>query len=733
MRKLILALFAALLLTPAASVQAQTLLSADFQDDELSPFTASSVASSEDWATSSDGDPDNAPYAVANGFGADEPSNDYLISPALDLSSAEGETLTFLNAKGFDDSGRRGLKVLVSTDYDGSGNPDNFTFTDISDRVTFSQGDFNFVSSGEIDLTDEQFQAEEVYIAFQYQSSGTGQGEAAAWEVDNVEVTADGGMERATVAFNDQVSDGGQTITVASASLPKDGYIVIHDSTLLDDPPQVTGSVIGVSDYLEAGDYTDLQVTLFDVPGGDFDGQTMLDGGQQLIAMPHQETSGNEEYNFITSGGDEDGPYLNADGDPVVDPGFVAVAENGVVPISEARTLGDATVTVEGIVTRAMGNFVRFQDPSGSGGASGLAVRQTGESSAFRQDVMDGTIGRGTRIRLTGTLSEFSGLLQVNDGDLDSYDVLSQDNDLPDPQSLDLADLAENGENYESELVTVDDLTFQLPDEAPSDSAFAAGTTYQIDGPSVAEDDSSVTFRVPNASDTNLEGKQILPGSFTYTGTPSQFTNFGNLPQSESYQLNAVMASEALPVEFAAAPTAAVEDESVTLSWKTLSETNNEGFRVQHRRAEGASSPGWTTASEQVDGAGTTTAANTYAYTVSGLAPGRYVFRVKQIDADGGASFSETVEAQVGAGDFALSTPTKNPFRGQTTLSYRTSGSAEVEAVLYNSLGQQVRELNATGGRITVEAAGLSSGLYFVRLATKGGERADTQAITLVR
>jgi hypothetical protein len=322
----------------------------------------------------------------------------------------------------------------------------------------------------------------------------------------------------ATVTFEDNTLGDGQSVAVASTSLPEDGYVAIHDASLLGedgepftDDDQPLSSVIGVSQHLEAGDHSDLDVTLFDVPGADFPADTSLSGSPTLIAMPHQETSGNQQYNFLTSEGSEDGPYVNDNGNPVV----------------QASTL---------------------------------------------------------------------------------------------------------------------------------------------------------------------------------------------------------------PVEFAAAPTAAVEDESVTLSWKTLSETNNEGFRVQHRRAEGApSSPGWTTASEQVDGAGTTTAANTYAYTVSGLAPGRYVFRVKQIDADGGASFSETVEAQVGAGDFALSTPTKNPFRGQTTLSYRTSGSAEVEAVLYNSLGQQVRELNATGGRITVEAAGLSSGLYFVRLATKGGERADTQAITLVR
>lgn len=163
------------------------LASVDFSDDQLDPMTAYSVASDEDWGTSSDGDPPNAPYAVANGFGADEASNDWLISPALDFTSTQDETLRFINAKGFNDSGRRGLQVKVSTDYDGSGNPENFTWTDVSDQVTFSEGEFEFVESGAVDLSGSEFQGSEVYVAFQYQS--TSPDNAAAWQVDNIVVS----------------------------------------------------------------------------------------------------------------------------------------------------------------------------------------------------------------------------------------------------------------------------------------------------------------------------------------------------------------------------------------------------------------------------------------------------------------------------------------------------------------------------------------------------------------
>ncbi len=76
-------------------------------------------------------------------------------------------------------------------------------------------------------------------------------------------------------------------------------------------------SVIGVSSYLDAGSHEDVSVSLFNVPGGDFD-MSMLKDDQSLIAMPHLDTDGNEEYDFVESGGKMDGPYTK-DGKAVID------------------------------------------------------------------------------------------------------------------------------------------------------------------------------------------------------------------------------------------------------------------------------------------------------------------------------------------------------------------------------------------------------------------------------
>ncbi|WP_049999186.1 ferritin-like domain-containing protein [Halococcus sediminicola] len=134
-------------------------------------------------------------------------------------------------------------------------------------------------------------------------------------------VSEEDAPEMASATFEDQSSDG-SSVTVASAALPDGGFVAIHDSSLLDG--NVAGSVIGVSEAYDAGTQMDVEIPLYSgVPGGDFD-QSSLDGDQTLIAMPHLDTNGNGSYDFITSGGEEDGAYT-ADGEAVVDDAEITV------------------------------------------------------------------------------------------------------------------------------------------------------------------------------------------------------------------------------------------------------------------------------------------------------------------------------------------------------------------------------------------------------------------------
>jgi len=129
--------------------------------------------------------------------------------------------------------------------------------------------------------------------------------------------------ETASVSFEEQESDG-ESVEVASATLPDGGFVAIHDSTLLDG--EVIDSVVGVSEYLESGDHEDVSVDLYEgVPGAEFD-QDGLTEDETLIAMPHLDTNDNEEYDFVESEGSDDGPYTE-DEEPVIDDAEVTVED----------------------------------------------------------------------------------------------------------------------------------------------------------------------------------------------------------------------------------------------------------------------------------------------------------------------------------------------------------------------------------------------------------------------
>lgn len=222
----------------------------------------------------------------------------------------------------------------------------------------------------------------------------------------------------------------------------------------------------------------------------------------------------------------------------------------GAKPITEARAEGreaiingnQATVTVRGTVTRAFGSYARFQDDSGPTGASGLMIRQTfGElSSDFQEDIAEGTIQPGTELLVTGQISQFSGLLQINNEDLDGYAVVSQGNP-PAPQEVSLEDIqAPAGEDYESELLRVEGLS--LPSASGS---FSGGTTYDVEGP----DGTTYMFRIQDSEETNIIGQPIPEGTFTFEGILGQFNVFSGVDADEGYQLLPVRASDVQPEE----------------------------------------------------------------------------------------------------------------------------------------------------------------------------------------
>jgi hypothetical protein len=131
------------------------------------------------------------------------------------------------------------------------------------------------------------------------------------------------------------VTENGTAVTIETTTLSEGGYVAIHNESLLDG--DAVGSVVGVSEYLEAGTYENLSVVLYNVSGAEFD-DTELTENETLIAMPHQETNDNETYDFVATNGTADGPYTDEGG---------AIVDNATVapPTDDTETETEALVT----------------------------------------------------------------------------------------------------------------------------------------------------------------------------------------------------------------------------------------------------------------------------------------------------------------------------------------------------------------------------------------------------
>ncbi len=160
------------------------------------------------------------------------------------------------------------------------------------------------------------------------------------------------------------------------------------------------------------------------------------------------------------------------------------VIDPELVTIAEARAAAQGTVvTVEGLVLNGpeLGNIRYIQDET-----AGIAIYNPSVVSAAN---------RGDRIIVTGTLSEFQNLLQIiDDGQLFEMEVLTTNNDLPEPMALDLE--GADYEAYESQLISYSPVNYS------ETGTFEGNTNYEI-----SNDTGTGAMRVNNQS--NLVGVTI--------------------------------------------------------------------------------------------------------------------------------------------------------------------------------------------------------------------------------
>ncbi len=169
-----------------------------------------------------------------------------------------------------------------------------------------------------------------------------------------------------------------------------------------------------------------------------------------------------------------------------------------------------------------------------------------------------------------------------------------------------------------------------------------------------------------------------------------------------------------LPVELVAL-SAKADLMNADLHWSTSTETNNFGFEIQRRQTANWEKIGF------VKGAGTSSSPRDYSYIDQNLSPGKYSYRIKQIDRNGLFKYFGNGEIEIAApAKFALEANFPNPFNPSTTISYGLPAQSHVRLQIYNTLGQIVADLvnaeQAAGWNQVMWNAKVASGLYFYRL-----------------
>ena len=199
----------------------------------------------------------------------------------------------------------------------------------------------------------------------------------------------------------------------------------------------------------------------------------------------------------------------------------------------------------------------------------------------------------------------------------------------------------------------------------------------------------------------------------------------------DGIQVGLSWADVVVPVELVSFE-ATVSGSDINLNWLTSSETNNAGFEVQLRGTGEYEAIGF------VEGHGTTTVEQSYAYTISDLTSGIYTVRLKQIDFDGAFEYSPEIEIAVGVpGTHVLTQAYPNPFNPQASFSLSVAAAQHVEIALYDVVGRQVATLfsgqmeEGQARAFTIDGANLPSGSYYYRAI--GQTFAETGRVTLLK
>ena len=263
-------------------------------------------------------------------------------------------------------------------------------------------------------------------------------------------------------------------------------------------------------------------------------------------------------------------------------------------------------------------------------------------------------------------------------------------------------------------------------------AGFPAGATITWTVDESASTTATVTS-TPSADGSSITIKVDGPGLAVLTVSSSDGTDTSNaLTITLSEQDAAELASFG----------GELVDDRVVVTWSTVSQTNNAGWRVL-RSVDGEN---FEPVGEFVQGAGTADALLSYTMEDAVLPTvDKVYYQLEQVDLDGSVTRSSAVEVLLGA---RMPLPTEfatnvfpNPFNPSTTISYDLPNEALVSIVIYDAIGQEVRRLvseQTSAGRYRTQwdardnqGRAVGSGVYIAKV--EAGSFSSSQKMLLLK
>lgn len=203
-----------------------------------------------------------------------------------------------------------------------------------------------------------------------------------------------------------------------------------------------------------------------------------------------------------------------------------------------------------------------------------------------------------------------------------------------------------------------------------------------------------------------------------------------NIIDMGAYEIQGIIPVELLSFN------ANVAGSSVLLTWSTATELNNMGFEIEKSESINKN-PVWKKIG-YVQGFGTSLEEHSYSFNDENTEPGKYNYRLKQMDFDGSYCYhllGREIEI-FSIFNYSLQQNYPNPFNPSTTIDYGIKEKSNVKITVVNAIGEEIAVLvneEKESGYHTVEfnAATLPSGVYFYQL--KSGDYVSTKKMILLR